>query len=368
MKETLLNNKIQEIQKNYLDLLKGFDFKNTTQDIFINCVDALNIFWHTHRESVALFLDYHLEDKNTYFHTGNGSFSLIEKSHYTFITLGNLHIIDDPIMQLSSHIQFMPDGKFKKNLIKNIKNRIKDMILIFEHYRDAVTIIPITLCTMENLQNIFSEAENIFFSMFKNESMNREIYFKNFITLDEVQDALKEFIPQLIIFSDDDDIAIDMKIRFHDYLKTKHNPFLETSFTEAQAFIGIVTSYFIQALKISITSITLKATPFIIYFLPFMYFRLIMENFLENPIAQRIVTMATCAHLFNKTFDFRKVKHIDFKDYYLCSQKFDFAKQLSERLRAKGEVPLARLSAAELIQDILEVQKSFSDFIASLYD
>lgn len=359
MKETLLNKKIQQIQNDYLVLLKNLNFKDITQDIFLNCIDTINIFWHSHREAIDLFLHYHLEDKSTYLHTGNGSFSLEEKTHYIFVTLGDLHIIDDPIIRLSSTVKFMPNGAFKEKIIRNIKNRVEDVILIFEEYPEVFTILPITTCTGKDLQEVFYRAESIFFSMFNDESLTKEEYLKDFSTLEEVEDALKGHIPQTLIFSDEDDTSIDMKTRFRDFLKTKNNPFAEIQVSEAHAFMGIVISYFTQALTISMMSLTLKATPFIMHFLPFIYFRMIMENFSENQTAKKITSMATYAYLFNTNFDFSRIEGIDFKDYYTFSENFKFVNQLSERLKMKEGMPFVSIPVSELMKDVQEIQASF---------
>ena len=96
MDKNFLNKTIVNIQDEYLNLLIKIKDQINTEN-FMCIVDEINIFWTLYTKIINLYLSTISIQDNAYVFTGATYLDLDDFEHYPFVTMGNIHIIDDPL-------------------------------------------------------------------------------------------------------------------------------------------------------------------------------------------------------------------------------------------------------------------------------
>lgn len=331
MNNKFLDKQIQTLQDDYCQVLKNAMPKFTTDD-YPMILDEINIFWYANRDIVLLILRNLTYDGDCFIFTGASFLDINDLEHFPFVTLGKSHIIDDPLYKYASMAGGLSNNDFSSKLNEQMLLTIKDNVKIIENYSDYFCILPVTMLTDINSDLLKKAAEQAFFSMFKDNTINRERYIMEFKTIDDIVNALKDGISSTLIFTENDNINENLSERFK---RKELLPFPEEC-TEPMIFFFLINGFLIQAFSILLKCAEYNMIPYLRYELTFRYTFLLSGNFKENIEVQLILFKAICAHLLYRIFDKRKFADIDFKHYLSTVTQERFSENIFTALKNKG--------------------------------
>ena len=126
-----LHSEISKIQQEYLQLLQE-SVKNISEVNPIGIIDNILVFWHSHRRTILLFLNSLEQEDKTYLFTGASYLKVKDNNHYPLISLGKIHIIDDPLCKLAKAFPALAINKAHNFYFEHINHTISDTIEIIE--------------------------------------------------------------------------------------------------------------------------------------------------------------------------------------------------------------------------------------------
>ena len=308
--------KMIEYNNSYKILLEKLE-KDITTDNLKYILDETYIFWNTHKNLIQLFLKNVPYNYNTYFFTGATFLDCDDYEHFPLVVLGKIHIIDDAVSKYIKVINSNMSIKFKKSIKEQIILAIKDNIKVLELNDSNIFVLPVTFFNqLEESQNIIIELANKFvLNLFKKENMTKKELFENYSDIETMQTQIKNEARQILIFSEYNDIDIELKERYIKYINNNVLPFNE-GLNDVQKFYFIVYGFFLQALQIAFSCIEYNIIPYLRYDISFHYFTIVANNFHKEYGIDNILIRSSCANMIYKLFDKRRIKDKDFTNFH----------------------------------------------------
>lgn len=322
MKKKLIIDKIIEIQNQYLELLKRINFKELPNKDFDSAIESIKIFWMRNKSAIFLFMTYHCPELETYVHTGNGMISIDDREHYTFVMLGKLHIVDDPISKVSFYKTYDTNQEFKQNLILNVRQRAEKTIKLLEDFRDKILVLPFSSLLVE--VDDFINAEELFFSMFVDNSITNDNILQKFNSIDELITKIHPAWAHTITFSDSENVTPPLSQRFYSFLESPNNPLMNSSINEILIFKAIVISHIKFCITILERSILFKFIPFVQSPIIFRYIITIMHGIKKNDNINNLMLKTYISHFLVNIFNTDELSDIEFEFFYHTAQKVNF--------------------------------------------
>lgn len=324
MKNSFIEKQLIELQKEYYICLEAMIDKYDTSD-YIYIVDEINLFWHSNRKIVNMALKYLTYDYECHVFTGATFLDIDDNEHLPFTTFGNMHIVDDPLHKFIAH-NYEGSREFKQKLNAQIKLTIEDNIKIIEKFSGKIFVLPITLLTDIDSELISEGASQLFFSLFEDKGLDKERYFREMSTIEDVEKALKKDIIHNIIFEEYEDKNLSLKERFRNFIK-EGNPFGE-HFSEAHTFFFLIMGFSLQSLNILFTCIQYKMIPYLRYEVTYHYALLSSSNFGNDDRVINIINTMAYTHLFYQLFDKSKVVGVEYDAYHLALKEYGFVHKI----------------------------------------
>jgi len=320
MINSYLREHLNNLQKQYQDILNKV-LSNLNEADLPMIIDEINLFWFSNRKLVDLILNNLSCDFDCYTFTGADFLDVDDFEHFPFVMLGKLHIVDDPLSKYSQISGAVENEKFAELLKGRILLTIQDNLKILENYSDSIYILPVTLLTDINSDLVKKAAEQAFYSMFKDSSLDLKIFSKGFKSIEDVNGALKDGIGSTITFSENDNVNEDLCIRFRRFIEQGH-PFNE-NLSEAMIFFFIVMGFFSQAYNILFRCFEYKMIPYLRFEVTFKYTITLGMNLVDNEEIQLTIFKSACAHLLYRYFDKNKICDMDFSCFLSLIENFD---------------------------------------------
>lgn len=350
MKNSFIGNQIIDLQNEYCIILKNALNRIDTDDFFMT-IDEINLFWYSNRDIVQLVLDYIAYDCECYTFTGASYLDIADNEHFPFSTLGDMHVVDDPLHIFLTAPYDIKNEEYKRKLMEQIKYTIEDNINIIEEYSNTILILPVTFLSDINSDLISKASNQAFFNMFKDDSMNYERYFNEFQTIKDVEQALDENIIKNIIFTEDDNVDDGLEKRYKDF-SSLGNPF-GNKLSEAKVFYAMINGYFAQAINILFKCSQYNMIPYLRYDVVFKYGIMLGSNFVDNEQIQELLFKTACAHILYKLFDKNKIEDVEYDKYLACIQEVKFSDKISKMFN-QDKLVMSKFS----LQEIIEFMKS----------
>ena len=334
MDKNFLNKTIVNIQDEYLNLLIKIKDQINTEN-FMCIVDEINIFWTLYTKIINLYLSTISIQDNAYVFTGATYLDLDDFEHYPFVTMGNIHIIDDPLCKYSGVYYKCKNVSFERTLKTQIIQTVNDNIKILKEYSNIFLILPLHLLKYENMKLITKQANNIFLSMFSEKIVDIDTYLNKFNTIEEVVLGLKPNIETQIIFEEYEDTKINLEKRFKDYTNKDDLHFLSGN-SYSEKFYCIVVGFIIQSLNIIFNCTNFNLIPYLRYKVTFNYVMIIGQSFSNIPEIKNMLFKSQIAYIFYKIFDKYKFKEIPFNDFYKKINEYNFTEKIESELIEKN--------------------------------
>lgn len=319
MINSYLREHLKNLQKQYQDILNKAVLDINKADLPM-IIDEINLFWFSNRKLVDLILNNLSCDFDCYTFTGADFLDVDDFEHFPFIMLGKLHIVDDPLSKYSQICGAVENEKFTESLKERILLTIQDNLKILKNYSDSIYILPVTLLTEINSDLVKKAAEQAFYSMFKDNSLDLK-KFSKFKSIEDVNGALKDGIGPTIPFSENENVNEDLCVRFRRFTEQGH-PFTE-NLSEAMIFFFMVIGFFSQAFNILFRCFEYKMIPYLRFEVTFNYTITLGMNLVDNEEIKLTIFKSVCAHLLYRHFDKNKICDMDFSRFLSLIENFD---------------------------------------------
>ncbi|MBN2734877.1 MAG: hypothetical protein JXQ82_08500 [Methanomicrobiaceae archaeon] len=317
MKENdLLFEEICSIQSDYKYILEKIVDKVSFDDISNAILDEISIFWSTRFEIVDLYLRNLSPSHDAYAFTGATFLDLEKLEHFSFVLLGDIHILDDQVSFYASLAATLKDSEFTPDLKKAIVNSIRSNLEILSKYGNNILILPLRSSESEYRKLIAKNMDSIFLDLFKEPPASMEEYFATYKTIDAICNGLRDESSKLIILSDTDDISKPFRERLSIAIKDESLS-LENDESIGFKFWTIVGGHLGQALSVIFSCVMYNITPFLRYSVAFFYVLLLSQNFSEQAKISPIFFKFRLARAIYGNFKIEHFRNVDFDDY--CS-------------------------------------------------
>jgi len=346
----LLFEKICLIQTEYRLILGKIVDNVSPDDISDAILDEINLFWATRLEVVDLYLRNLPPTQDAYAFTGATFLDLEKLEHYSFMLLGDIHILDDQAYIYANIVTKVKNPEFSQRMRKQIVNSIRSNLEILSKFNNNILVLPLRSSNFEHRELIQKNMIHAFLGLFKNPPHSMKEYFETYTTVDDLCNGLCDYVPTVLILSDTDDISKPFKDRLNIALKDKS---LSLGIDESPAFrfSTIVTGYLGQALNIILSCGTYKIIPYIRYSVAFRYVLLLSQNFSEQTEIQPMFFKCCLARVIYQDFDIERFKEVDFDVYYTVVRKSNFYQDL---LSAFPVQSMECVSAKEMNNNVRE--------------
>lgn len=318
----LLFDKVQEIQIEYLNILKATDEMLFVNDEDTDAIfDEICVFWNRNKHLIELFIFNYCSQKDTYFYTAAVELSLSEKAHYAFLTYGKHHIWDDP---LYSYINVLKTRNKHFNAVfkKQIKYTIKNSIEILEQVNNQILILPLRLLCEQNWDYYSEIVEKLFLSMF-----NSDIKLKDFLKLNDIEvieSLINENARNFIVFEwgEKQGTLCERYRRFIETGKCLYDKTIPAS----QLIYMHILGYWMQVLHILDIAQYYDLIPILRNELSMFYFVEINNRF-KILDEDKVILKSLVAYVQLMSFDYYEVK-FSLEDYLMVLKEFQYEEKV----------------------------------------
>jgi hypothetical protein len=355
----LLFEKICLIQTEYRLILEKIVDNVSPDDISDAILDEINLFWATRLDIVDLFLRNLSPSQDAYAFTGATFLDLKELEHYSFMLLGDIHILDDQAYFYANLIGYTKKSELSNRFREQIVNSIRSNIEILSKYNDYILILPLRSSKPEYRDLVAKNMNSVFLDLFKDPPASMEDYFENYKTIDDVCEGLRDDIPNALVLSDTDDISKPFRERLEIAQKDKSHS-LRTDESAGFQFFRIVGGHLGQALDIIYTCSIYKISPYLRYSIAFYYVLLLSHNFSEQKEIQQMFFKCRLARAIYVNFDIDRFKEVDFNDYCAIVRESNFYQDFLSSFPVKSAESVPAKEIIGVVREKLE--KFYSSF------
>lgn len=321
-----------EIQEEYRQLLEEL-YDEKDKDEFLYVIDEISLFWYSKRNIVKLIMENISEDFDAYLFTGATYLDIEGGEHYPFVSLGKVHIVDDPLAKYAEVIKVNLNDSFYMMMKKQIILSFDDNLRILKGCFGKVFLLPVTVINKTDNELVKEGSEKVLVSMFKEGVSVKEIFEVK--SLSELSSMLKNGIQGHIVFLEGEDREENIMNRFATYLNEMNNPFGDMQ--ESHKFLYSILGFISQSLQILLCATQYKMVPYIRYGVTFNYLTIIGENFLDIPFMKEVIFKMAFTHLFYKKFEWELINLIEFNKYCEVVEKIDIIGQLENQMENEYE-------------------------------
>lgn len=351
MNNKYLMRELFEIQEEYRQLLEEL-YDEKDKDEFVYVIDEISLFWYSKRNVVELIMENISEDFDAYLFTGATYLDIEGGEHYPFVSLGKVHIVDDPLAKYAEAIKMNLNDSFYRMMKKQIVLAFDDNLRILKECFGKVFLLPITLINKLEEGLVREGSEKVLESMFKERLSIKEMFALK--SLSELTSMLKDGVQEHVAFLEGEDRKEDIVVRFETYLDEMNNPFGDMQ--NSHKFLYSILGFISQSLQILFCAAQYKMIPYIRYGVTFNYLTIIGENFQDVPRMQEVIFKTAFTHSFYKKFDWELTKFIEFNRYCDVVEQIDIIGRLEKQMENKYEFNSINLKNMNCILDTVLVK------------
>jgi hypothetical protein len=321
-KPTLFN--IQVAQKDYLELLLQYEKYVDNDNISIKQVCALlddvKCFWLERHKIIEFELDELTKSKTCFVLSGAGFLNVADNEHYYFKSLGDYHLLPDPLLKMEIFFRFPEDNINSQFTITYFRRAFFDTLEILTTYKDYFIVLPIHQISVESPEKHRELLDNFFWSIisnaFNSSLQSHEEFCDKYKTFEEIESDLDEFVRSHLIFNGFEDVNLSLREKLDEFGKEQQNiSSLISEKSEPQRFLFSVFSYISQIADILYVCLVLRINPYIRFDVTFHYLTLVMYTFAEEKNLREIIEKGLIGYILHRTIDETIFENMDFSEY-----------------------------------------------------
>lgn len=281
-------------------------------------VGDVKLFWYRKRKSVDYTLTHIQEKDSASFLAGAIKLDIKNNGHYEFVLAGQTRFINDPILKMQIFYKNNEEDVSFEYINKYLKDCLVDIVYILKNYKTDYYILPINVVEQSEYSKYMDSteeiAENMVLSLFSVDYCDKEEFFKDNKTYEEIESKLISHITNSIIFSDYNDCKLTLRERCDNYI-CNHERVLKSIETldEPRLFFLLVLQFMMQTVDIITIMNIYRITPFIRQDVPFEYFRMLYNSSIRDTISKKQFLNVYLAYTINKLYNFSDRDYEDIK-------------------------------------------------------
>ncbi|MDD4896998.1 MAG: hypothetical protein PHS21_09655, partial [Atribacterota bacterium] len=240
---------ILAFQSDYLKIISKFKLNNITLEELSIFIDEITTFWLSNITSIEYYLENVIDSKYKILYTGGVYLSDKGYDHYYFKSLGDMHIIPDPLMKIENLLRAPKEDINRDKFIAYFKRTLLATKNILNRYPNKFNILPVFEILEKNkIQWDYNSTDrylSFLSSIFNDEIKDREYFNRTYKSYNEIQKAISPIILKKIIFTDNKDSNLDICDRIDRFIKINntHNIYHGS---EQEIFYLVLFSIFCQ--------------------------------------------------------------------------------------------------------------------------
>lgn len=323
----VLLSSMQLIQKEYLALLEKYEHFDADEVYSIQ--NECRIFWLRHKREIDFFLNNYPCDFDTCAFIGGMYLNVVEKREAPFLAFGKKHISDDPVAMLVSV------GPLE-HLAGFLKKSIKDDIEIIRKYNGEIFVLPLSYLFVDK-DLILQSADNAFWHLFADPTINKDSYLDKFSSIDEVCERIGENVGWGLFLKYN---RRTLKERYLEHLETIKIP-LREGVEGVDQFYHMCIGLFAQATSVMEFCIRYWTFPFIRDESLFGCFCLFIANLIHMPgqytsELRTILNKAVVLNLFYRFFEYEELE--SYEDFFKTLKSTEFEKAVFDQMQRQNIV------------------------------
>lgn len=350
---------IQKAQDEYYELLLGYqqtlsDSESAPRSINM-MLDNIKFFW---LEKLDI-IEYELEEL-TSTHTclllsGAIYLNIADEEHYYFKSLGDFHLISEPLLKMEVFFRHPEDSMNFEEQIKYFRNAYNDVIEILKEYRNYFFILPIDEIVNKGIKNRFELLETFFLrfmsTVFQKDFDDEESFYDIYETYEEIESGIGENGLKYMVFRDLYDTELSLRERIERHCKTPFASEIVKDRTEAQIFWTILFSQVSQIIDTLLTGSYLGVIPYIRYNITFNYLLLLMDTFTEDKDIKSMIQKTIVCHIFHISVDKERFEGLDFEKYAKLLENKSLLGEIIKKMNAQ-EIDITK-GGVNTVRDII---------------
>lgn len=295
MSTHLLEERIKEIQFQYLDLLKYTLPMLEDEKYVAVALDSISLFWRRKKPVIDMYLQYVVKEQNTVFYTAATYFDVENGEQYPFVLMGDVHIFDDPLGKYCEICHMW--SEVPKSFAEKVPICARDNIDILEKCEGLVLVLPLRSMGVSAEKEELDRIGEMAFVEFFNGIPDFNTYFKTCKTIDNLVSHFKDEYKGVVCLYEDDDMSGDFKARVERSINITKQ-LMGEGYSIGEYFYFSFFGSLSQAIDVLIVSAAYNATPLIRYPVALHNAFLLLPNFYENNIDVSISKMYVFNYLY----------------------------------------------------------------------
>ncbi|MDD4494293.1 MAG: hypothetical protein PHV32_08085 [Eubacteriales bacterium] len=329
---------LSKIQREYFDLISDFNISEIEIDFYskvVALVDKCEAFWLSKKQQLSLILDDLTKDKKCFLLSGAIYLDVKENGHYTFGALGDMNILNDPIIRMRGFFASGIDG-INEHTISYFRDAYMDTIDILKNYSEEFIFISVDILfdsfQKDNMKLINKAYWDIISKLLNKEIDSLEIMKNTFSSIDEIEKCMSKKALDTLIFSDAYDIELSLNMRLNKYFNDSQLPLSFSIKNEIEMFYFATFSQIQQTLDIVFKCLQFNLIPFIRFDVTFRYFTLIGGAFSNDKTLKELLNYSVIGYIFSEYVDIDRIYENDFESFYSKCKREHFTEKVYNRI------------------------------------
>ncbi len=318
---------IRKAQDIYYEKLVEYQKTISGSDISIKKItvilDDIKFFWLERLEIVEFELEELATNYRCFLLSGAIYLNISSKEHYYFKSLGDFHLLSDPLLKMEAYFRLLEGDTDNECQIEYFKDIFNDMVEILKNYRYCFFVLPINEITNRGIEDRLEVLQTFYVrfisNLFQKDFDNEEMFCKAYSTYEEIENDLDDQELRYLIINDYNDSKLSLRKRIERYSEIQMGASdIMDNKSEAQSFWIIFYSQISQIADTFLTCTYLGLTPYIRNEVTFNYLMLSMNAFLEDKNFRSLIEKTIVFYIFYRTTDKERIENVDFAEY--CHQ------------------------------------------------
>lgn len=315
---------IKRSQDEYLNMIIRYESlvcqdRMSAKDVAM-MLDEIKCFWLERLEAIEFELE-ELADKHSCFLLCGAIYLCIpDYEHYYYKSLGDYHLLFDPLLKMESFFRAPKDRMDSKETMKLFQEVYNDTIEVLQKYKNHFLILPIREIAVKDESehlDILEKASISFISSLLNKDFkNNEELFSTYQSFEEIENDIDCDIRGHLIFNEIDSTDMSLREKIERYHKRQRNlAALTRGMTESQIFYLSIFTFISQIIDVLLICTYLRVCPYIRFDVSFHYLILVMSNFHENSNLKEMLEKAIVFYIQRKAIEVERFANVKFDDF-----------------------------------------------------
>jgi hypothetical protein len=344
----MISQKLLQIQSEYLILLNNYQEQIISSSFDLSlasiCIEESKKFWYKYLDIIEYEIRALTQERIGYFLAGAIYLDVKDQDHYSFLSMGDFHIINDPLSKLEAFIRLPADRIQSVEFLDYFHKTILDTHTILSNLNNHILICPIKDILQRDRDSLSSTIESLFESTLKN-ILSRNIncvadFISKYKNYEEIENDLLPGVLDQLIFSETSHTEKSLRDKITFKMENKLNiSKLIHDKSESEIFIISLQQRLYQSLEIIVIYLEFNLFPLIRERICFHYFSLILGNLTNDDMLNNMYLKAKTFLAINEVLRSQIPLDITLDVYLSKIKSISFELEIAEEIKYYNNSP-----------------------------